>query len=481
MPRQEPTGPGPQYQDILDRSPVSGLQWTAFALCFAVMLLDGFDTAIIGFLAPAISRDWQLERAALTPVFTAGVAGLMLAGCLAGIAADRWGRRPLLMAATLLFAATNLATVFCHGVTELAALRFVTGLGLGAAMPCAVALVSEMAPARRKALIITSLYAGYTVGGALGGWLSSVLVPAQGWRAMFWVGGLVPLALLPAMLLRLPESAAFIAERRRDLAALRTLLSRIAGRDCAVELPPRGERAAASPLRAILTGDRLAPTLLVWLANASGLMMAFAFINWLPSLLSFKQVPLQVAAQSGACFQMGGAAGAVLMGWLMDRFGPGRVTVLAYLAVVPLCLAWALAFGGDHAALLALAFAVGLAVMGGQTGVQVMATQVYAPSMRATGLSWMQSMGRFGGILGIQLTGLGIANGLDAVRLLQALALPALAAALFIAWLARRMAPTGPRTALADSLATPHGCEQAPDAPGKRPQTHRLHRTISLK
>jgi AAHS family 4-hydroxybenzoate transporter-like MFS transporter len=362
---------------------------------------------------------------------------------MAGILADRVGRRPLLLAAVTVFGVANLATAYCASLEALVALRFVTGLGLGAAMPCAVTLVSEYAPARRRAFVITSMYCGYTLGGAAIGWLTPVIAQQHGWRAMFVVGAVLPLALLPWLSWRLPESIGFLAERRRDRGAVAALLSRIVGRQ--VELPPLPEqqRVEGNPLAIILSPAYRTKTGLLWLANGAGLLMTFTLINWLPSFLTFKHVPAQTASLSGASLQAGGAIGALLIGWLMDRFGSRKVVVGTYLGAAAASLLWIAVLDRGSAALLLMGFVAGVLVMGGQTGFQVLATSVYPVAARATGLSWMQSVGRLGGILGIQLAGMGIANDVDPVSLLQALAIPALVAAVAAAFLhvAPRHAP----------------------------------------
>ena len=442
----EPAG-GANYRSLIDASKLSRLQWTIFTLCFLIMFLDGFDTVLIGFLAPYIGADWKLPKAALTPVFTAGVVGLMLAGCLAGVLADRVGRRPLLLGAVALFGVANLATASCASLDGLIAWRFVTGLGLGAALPCAVALVAEYAPARRRALIITSLYCGYTLGGAAVGALTPLLAPQHGWRVLLLLGAALPLVLAVLLWRLLPESIAFLAERRRDHAAVAILLQRITGGH--VELPADQGQVASppktgQPLRLIMRQPYRAQTLLLWLANGCGLMIMFTLINWLPSFLSFKHVPLPTASISSTCLQIGGIGGTLLIGWLMDRVDGRKVVALAYVGVAGLSLLWLYAVARGDITLVTMGLLAGLLVMGGQTGFQVMAAAVYPVEARATGLSWMQCVGRVGGILGISLAGMGLARDIDPVIMLQALAIPALVAATAAALLKGR----GGRTVL---------------------------------
>lgn len=429
------------YRRLIDDSRLSALQWTVIVLCFLIMFLDGLDTVLIGFLAPYIGKEWHLTKDAMTPAFSAGVVGLMVAGCLAGILADRIGRRPLLLTAVLLFGVGNAATAYCDSLSMLVVLRFLTGLGLGAAMPCAVALVSEYAPARRRALIVTSMYCGYTLGGAAAGALTPLIAPAHGWRALFLFGAILPLALLPVLWRAMPESIAFLAERRRDPGRVASLLARITGRPVDPSSLALGsaQPVSTNPLGMIVSPAYRLHTSLLWLANGSGLLITFTLINWLPSFLAFKQVAGPTAAFSAACFQAGGAVGALLIGWLMDRFEGAKVVVTVYLGAALLSLLWAGALENGGAVLLLMGLAAGVVVMGGQTGMQVLATTVYPVAARATGLSWMQSVGRLGGILGISLAGMGIARDVDPVTLLQALAVPALLACAALACLRARL------------------------------------------
>lgn len=440
-----------QYRQYIDESRLSALQWTIFVLCFAIMFLDGLDTVLIGFVAPFIGAEWHLAKAAMTPVFTAGIVGLMVAGCIAGVLADRIGRRPLLLIAAAIFALANLATAFANSLDALIVLRLLTGLGLGAAMPCAVTLVAEYAPARRRALIITSMYCGYTLGGAAAGWLTQLIAPQFGWRAMFIAGAVLPLALLPLLWRLMPESIAFLAERRRDVVHVNALLKRIVGHAVDAQLPTSGPATASQrPFSLLLSSDYRRYTTLLWIANGCGLMVMFTLINWLPSFIIFKQFPGQVASLTVACFQMGGVVGALLSGWLMDRFGSRRTVLVIYLCVAALATLWGLAMESGSTALVLLGILTGIVVLGGQTGFQVLAASIYPVAARATGLSWMQSVGRLGGILGIQLAGWGIAQQMDPVTLLAGLAVPALLASLCALMLRAR-----PREPLAEPEVHP--------------------------
>jgi MFS transporter, AAHS family, 4-hydroxybenzoate transporter len=196
-------------------------QFLLLVLCGALFFLDGLDTQAIGYVAPALLQELGGSRAALGPVFSSGLAGSMLGGLVAGPLADRLGRKPVLIGCAASFGAF---TIFCAVVPSLEwlmAVRFLAGLGLGGLMPNGIALVAESAPARLRSRLVTMVGCGYSLGAATGGYLAAWLIPAFGWRAVFLLGGVLPLALSPVLVLALVESSSFIAARRRRWSPIR--------------------------------------------------------------------------------------------------------------------------------------------------------------------------------------------------------------------------------------------------------------------
>src|ERR1700735_1602717 len=225
----EVQGSAPQIDvaEFIDQQPVGGFQLKLLLTCAAVLFLDGFDTTAIGYVAPSLAREWSLSKGALGPVFSAGLFGLMIGALLFGPLADRIGRKKIIIFSTLAFGVGTLVTAFVLDVNALLAIRFLTGLGLGGAMPNAIAMTSEFNPRRRRATMVMIMFCGFSVGAALGGLVAAALIPQFGWRSVFVVGGVVPLLLVPVLAQLLPESVRFLVLTGRGNARVAEMLSAI--------------------------------------------------------------------------------------------------------------------------------------------------------------------------------------------------------------------------------------------------------------
>ncbi|ACL62709.1 aromatic acid/H+ symport family MFS transporter [Methylobacterium nodulans] len=420
-------------QNVIDGNPISRLQMRVILLCFLVVFLDGYDTAVIGFVAPALAKAWSVPPPALKPLLSAALFGLAAGALAAGPLADRIGRKVVLVISVALFGGLTLLSAFATDLTQLTILRFLTGLGLGAAMPNATTLTAEYCPARHRSFLVTVMFCGFTLGSAGGGFLGGFLIPAYGWQSAFWVGGLAPLALAAALITLLPESVQFLVVRRGGGMRVAGILRRLApGRavtgDAVFVTPDLGAAQARSSLGSLFQNGLAAGTACLWLTYFMGLLVIFLLRSWLPTLVTGAGLSLERAAMLGGAFELGGTVGALLVAWCMDRFGAHRaialsyllgavtVCVVAYLVAAPLLLAPAI-------------FMAGFFLSGSQTSLSPLAAAFYPTHARATGVAWMLGMGRFGGILGALSGGVLLGLGWDFQAILTALAVPALGAA----------------------------------------------------
>lgn len=426
-----PPGRNIEVQTFLNHHPFSRLQWLTFALCFCIMLLDGFDTAAIGYIAPSLVAQWGVERSALAPVLTAALLGVAFGALLAGPLSDRFGRRAVLIGAVLIFGIACLGSAFSANLTQLVGMRFLTGLGLGAAMPNAVTLTSEYCPDFRRATVTNAVFCGFPLGAAFGGFLAAWMIPQFGWRSVLLLGGIMPLILAALLLLLLPESVRLMVAKHQPVERVRALLRRIspsAGEASSFSL---GEAKTASPggsIGLVVSRSLALGSAMLWLTYFMGLMIFYALINWMPILLKDAGLPQSTAALVSALFPLGGF-GALLSGWLMDRINANLVIAacFALMAAAIYCVGFTI---GSLGALMAVMLLSGTMMNTAQTSLPALAATFYPTAGRATGISWMLGVGRFGGIAGSLLVAELSRRHLDFGTIFAVVAVPGLVAAI---------------------------------------------------
>ena len=413
---------------------MSGYQWLLLVLCFLIVATDGMDVAIMGFLAPGITKEWGISRAAFGAVMSAAPIGLAIGALLVGPLSDRYGRKKLLMAAVAWFGVCTLISSTSHDVVTLSALRFLTGLGLGAAMPNATTLLSEYVPERSRSSLLAIMFTGFNLGSALIGFIAAALLPAFGWRAVLVAGGAIPLLCLPLYLWLVPESARFLVARNFPAERVARTLAKVCGGNFA-----DGQRftvvepavSSTTPVKVLLSATYRKTTLSLWGTYFMGLLVIYLLSGWLPTLIKDAGRPIDKAANITALFQLGGTVGALVVGFMMDRWAPSKVIAVAYVcgALFILLLASGSVQSGMFASYVLLA---GFCMSGAQTGMNAFAPSCYPTVVRATGVSWMLGVGRFGSILGSFAGGVLLSLGWGFASVIAILAIPATLAACII-------------------------------------------------
>ncbi|MCO7566348.1 MFS transporter [Pseudomonas sp. S 311-6] len=415
-------------QSFINGQPLSRYQWRVVILCFLIVFLDGLDTAAMGFIAPALSQEWGIDRASLGPVMSAALIGMVFGALGSGPLADRFGRKGVLVGAVLVFGGFSLASAYASNVDQLLVLRLLTGLGLGAGMPNATTLLSEYTPERLKSLLVTSMFCGFNLGMAGGGFISAKLIPAYGWHSLLVIGGVLPLLLALVLMAWLPESARFLVVRNRGNDRVRKTLAPIApdvvAQAASFSVPEQKVVAARNVFAVIFSGSYGLGTVLLWLTYFMGLVIVYLLTSWLPTLMRDSGASLEQAAFIGALFQFGGVLSAVAVGWAMDRFDPHKVIGIFYL----LAGVFAYAVGqslGNITLLATLVLIAGMCVNGAQSAMPSLAARFYPTQGRATGVSWMLGIGRFGAILGAWSGATLLGLGWNFEQVLTALLVPA--------------------------------------------------------
>ena len=319
---------------VLDDGPVSATLIKVGILCAAVALLDGSDTTSIGAAAPALVESLGLSQSHLGPIFSSALFGALIGSISFGPLADRFGRKRMLVIATLTFGAFTVATAFASTFAVLLTIRFLAGIGLGGAAPCFIALASEYAPSSHRTTVTTLIWTAFPLGVILGAMLNGYLLSHSTWRSVFIVGGAVPLMVSLAIVIWLPESIRFLLVRKAGSAEIRRIASRL------VPSLPAGARLVAAdkatehvPIADLFSGGRGLETVLVWTAFLAAFGMTAASFFWTPVLLhnhglSLAKASLFVGVGGGFGSLFGAAAAGPMMEGLDRRTSWGRHSCL---------------------------------------------------------------------------------------------------------------------------------------------------------
>ncbi|MFU9137375.1 MFS transporter [Erwinia tasmaniensis] len=418
---------------LINEGSLSRYQQRIILLSFAVVAMDGMDIALMGFIAPALKTAWGISTQQLGAVIGAALVGLALGAMTAGPLADRFGRRVIIISSVLFFGLLTLATAFASNPEQMMLFRFLTGLGLGAAMPNVGTLVAEYSPARRRAFLITVVFCGFTFGAAAGGFAASWLIPTAGWHAVLILGGVLPLAIVPFLLKWLPESVQFLLSRQAPAAQIRQIVEQMApgttGPDshfaCGEKQPDRGAVAL------VLTRPYLFGSTMLWCGYFMGLFLVYLIGSWLPTLIKDMGMTVTQAALVTAVYQAGGTLGSLFAGWMMDRFNASLV--LAAIYFVGAIATVAIGYVPAHTLTLSLvAFGSGFCLNGANTGMNALSASYYPTHARATGSSWMHGVGRIGAILSAFVGAQMLAIGWHITEVFTSLAIPAVLTTLML-------------------------------------------------
>ena len=390
---------------LIDERRLSALQIQTFVLGALVILFDGANTISISVAAPSIAAALKLQMSAFGPIFSAGQAGLLIGALALSPLADRWGRKALVIASTVVFGVFSLATPWASSFDQLFAYRLLAGIGLGGAAPNVVALASEYAPKRIRAGLVTLLWAAFPLGGVLMGLLGAGNVE---WRTIFYIGGAVPLAISLLLITNMPESPAFLVDHGAVTERVAAIVRRIAP-----ELPEQslrnfttsGRRLVGVPVKYLFADGRAVGTLLLWVPFFCDFLILVSVNAWMPALLRANGYSASRAGFAIALNSVGSTAGAILVGRIMDRYG-AYSTLIGALLGATLCVG-TLGYATNSFGMIAVfATLAGFFAGAAQAGVIALAALLYPVSVRSTGVGWAMAMGRFGAVVGPLMGGM---------------------------------------------------------------------------
>ena len=367
------------------------------ALCFCAAIIEGVDLQSMGIAAPGIAPEFHLSKQALGYVLTASPLGLFFGAFIGGRIADFWGRRNALILSIIVFGAFQLATAWASGYLDLLAIRFLCGLGLGGAFPNLIALTAEAYGGRNNILNVVITAAGMPTGGAIAALIGFSAGPHGDWRTVFYVGGVAPLVLAPSMVILLPESSLF-------------RLARSAA----------GAKQQLGVVYALFDRSRARQTILLWIAFFFTALVIHLLLNWMPNLMVAKGFTRPQAFLIQIAFNLGAAAGSVLLGWLMQR-RPNRLLLFVCYAGLAATL-FAIASQGRELAVVATTAAlIGMCAVGSQFVLYGLSPAYYATIIRGTGTGAAVAAGRLGSATGPYLAASLLGAGATASQVLQSL------------------------------------------------------------
>jgi AAHS family 4-hydroxybenzoate transporter-like MFS transporter len=399
------------------------------------MMIEGNDNQVVGFAAPVMIQALHIDRASFGSVFGITLFGYMLGALSLSAAGDRLGRRRLVIAGAVIFGVFTVATAYAGGLSVILPVRFCAGIGLGCAIPNAIALMAEYAPKSTRATRISLMFVAYTLGSALGGLVAAWLVPHFGWTSVFQLGGWSGILLAIALYFTLPESVRFLAVTQSRTAELAATLKRLAPH---LRIGPETRfvadegKDAGVPVKHLFLEGRASRTLLLWIAFIATQMTLLFLTSWLPTVIHQNGISLENSEITVALLQAGGAVGSLAFGRLLDKVGVFAVAT-GFLVALPFVIGIGSA-GGSVAILMALAAMAGFCIAGGQAGINALSGTIYPTYMRSTGSGWAFGIGRTGSIIGPVIGGLLLGMGLPTPQLFLFVSAPIVcaAAALFL-------------------------------------------------
>ena len=417
-----------RLSDLIDAQPVSRFQVLVATLCGLIVFVDGFDAQAMGYVAQPLMEELKISRVVLGPVISAGLVGMMLGALVSGVLADRLGRKPILIGSAFVFGVGSLLTAGAASVEQLVIYRVLTGLGMGGAMPNAIALTSEYMPEKFRATSVTLMMCGFSLGAAVGGWFAAALIPTFGWRSVFVAGGAFPCVIGAASLVWLPESIRFLLATDRGSARAATLLARMSPPGARVPPVSAGvDHPSAGGIRTVyelFTDRRALSTLLIWVLYFMNLLNLYLLNNWLPTILSDAGIDRETAIMITTLFQVGGIAGAIVLGRLLDYRRSFFVLAMCFLAAAVFILLIG-EVGASVPLLVLTVFFAGVGVIGGQNGSHAMTADFYPTTIRSTGVGWALGIGRIGSIVGPIIGGYLLTEGGGASHVFWSAAVPA--------------------------------------------------------
>lgn len=387
------------------------------AICFLIAVIEGLDIQAAGIAAAGIREHFGLDSSQLGVFFSAGILGLLPGALVGGRIADRIGRKTVLIWSTAVFAVFTLCTVWVNSFNSLLAVRFLAGAGLGAAMPILITLASEAVTPANRGRAVGLMYCGMPVGAAILSLIAATEFGAN-WKNIFYLGGLLPIIVIPVMMFLLPESKEYL--KAKDLAE-----------NAPADAAPKGA------FKDLFNSQNLLRTMFIWVSYFFTLMVVYIMLSWLPSLFQELGFTRKEGATAQFYFMLSATVGTVILGVLTDRWKKAYVILLMYGGILAGLLA--LNAAGSLTQMYMASALVGAFVIGCQGVLYAFGGIVYPTEVRGTGVGVASAVGRIGAMLGSAIAGSLLTAGFGVAGVISAAIPCIIISAVFMLFLVRKM------------------------------------------
>jgi len=408
--------------DALDAAPLSAIQIATFVLCGIVMMIDGYDLVAMPFAVPYVIAEWGWEASRFGIALSAVLIGLAIGALFVAPFGDRFGRRPLILIAVALVGLATVGTATATSIPEFTVWRLLTGLALGAGLANVPAIVSELAPKRQRARILTFVTCGIAIGGGAAGFIVPLLVAGGGWRMIFIGPGAVTIGIAVLLFFLLPESPKFLLVRG-EKERLTELTRRLGLPNASWPVPTTDAKPSRIPLLAPFgKAHRFASFVFMGLYAVNALIL-YMLVSWAPTLLAQSEFPLERTSQLASLIQIGGLVSGPALSWFLDRgkAAPAMAAtyfvigaaLLGFSVVAPSVLGWG-----------ALLLAAGGGVSGTHLAIMALGATFYPPHMLSSALGLGVAVARVGAIAGPMIGSALLANGATPPVFLASMVIP---------------------------------------------------------
>jgi MFS transporter, AAHS family, 4-hydroxybenzoate transporter len=395
-------------EELVDAAPINAFHVFVWILGTSVIFIDGFNIQVMGYLMPKLVEVWHLPHGIIGPIVSSGLFGVFTGYLLLSPFATRIGHRRMIVGCTLLVGIGTIATTWASDAYSMMALRYLTGIALGASNPSAVLVISDFTPKRLRSTFVAAAVIGVSLGSLTAGQVAIAVLDRFGWQGVLWVGGLAPLAMAVILAVVTPDTFDYLINRKRDQAAALKIARRV---DPTRAFPPgsafyTGVQTRSASVMELFRSGRTVGTISIWVAFASNLLVYYFIQSWLALIIKSAGYSQTVALNATSSFLLGGSISFLVIGPLMDRCSPYKVLMGFFLAGAAMVALLGSVISSSISLVIGLTLLLGFFVSGLQKGMHAICVYYYPTALRATGLGWGLGIGRLGAVLGPTLAGL---------------------------------------------------------------------------